>query len=492
MANALNKHKTKTRLIDGRGASKSFSLDGMTAEQWNQLFPKNQFDGNTITTRDAYQSISWVNRGVTLRASGVASMPFSILRNGTVVDGSKDYKNIVKFMPEPVRLFELIEASLTLLGRAYLFRISNMIGTQTQALRYMAPTTITPVINEIMGLVGYKRELAGGMREFMPEQIINFWAGDPYIEIGPPEASPVKSALGAAGVLMNVDEFAAKYFERGAIKATLLTVQGNPLDAEKDKLKSWWGRMMTGVANSWGNAVISADGVTPVIIGEGLESLNNNDLAKEKREDIATGIGIPHSLLFSSAANYSVAEQDNRQFYETTIIPEALFIASVLNAQVFKPAGFMLRFDDQSLSIFQEDEKDRSAAYLNYVNAGMPPGTAAEVLGLKLPEGMGYDYLDQAIAEVREARLAAVAEQRAAPTAAGNVTEDKARVDLDKWHRRTINRFEAGKLLNGKPFESDHINKTLNAAIVGSLQTAGTTGAIDRIFYDALTWRQYP
>jgi len=482
---------TTAKIINGSGLSKSFDLDGMTAEQWNQLFPEMaaSTSGNSITAREAYKQVSWVNRGVVLRSGAVASMPFSILRGDKVVDSSRDYKNVVKFLPNPARVFGLVEAALTLLGRAYLFRVTNMIGSKTQSLRHFNPTTIKPIIDKEFGLVGYERTLGGGIMQMPVESIVNFWALDPYIELGPPDSSPVRAGLSAAGVLMNVDAFAAAYFERGAIKTTLLTVSGYPEDEEIEKLQNWFSRVMSGIGAAWKNAVIDADAVTPVVIGEGIESLSNTSLTQEKREDIATAIGIPHSMLFSSAANYAVAEQDNKNFYETTVIPEAVFIAYALNEQVFKPAGYKLRFDEQALSIFQEDEKERSTAFMNYTNAGMPPGMAAEILGIKLPDGMEYADLNAAAAEMQALARERVQEQRVRPAP---VADDKTRADLDNWHRRTIMLHQKGKPLNHREFESDYINPVLSAAIVGSLKNVTNEDDIARVFYDAFTWRQYP
>ena len=49
--------------------------------------------------------------------------------------------------------------------------------------------------------------------------------------------------------------------------------------------------------------------IHPVRVGEGVGELSDSDLVKEKREDIATALGIPQTILFSQAANYATAKE---------------------------------------------------------------------------------------------------------------------------------------------------------------------------------------
>jgi hypothetical protein len=57
--------------------------------------------------------------------------------------------------------------------------------------------------------------------------------------------------MSSAGVLYNIDQFASNFFERGAIKATLLTVDGNPIPAEMERLEAWWKRFFSGSKSAW-------------------------------------------------------------------------------------------------------------------------------------------------------------------------------------------------------------------------------------------------
>jgi SPP1 gp7 family putative phage head morphogenesis protein len=199
--------------------------------------------------------------------------------------------------------------------------------------------------------------------------------------------------MSAAGVLYNVNEFAAAFFKRGAIKATILTVEGNPPQAERERLKAWWQRFFTGINKAFAAEVVSA-AVTPVIVGEGLSELTNTELTATEREEIATALGVPHSLVMSNAANYATAEADRLTFYDMTIVPQANVIARQVNAQLFAPAGLRFEWHPQELAIYQADENERATAYATYVGAQMKPSIAAQIVGLQLPEGVEPEDLD--------------------------------------------------------------------------------------------------
>ena len=129
-------------------------------------------------------------------------------------------------------------------------------------------------------------------------------------KFGPAKNYPGRAAANSCGVLLNIDLFAEGFFERGAIKAMLLTVKGMPAEAERSKLEEWWRSVVAGIKNAFGAKVINAEAVTPVVIGEGMKELENVTIGQEKREDIAIALGIPMSILFADAANYACLPAD--------------------------------------------------------------------------------------------------------------------------------------------------------------------------------------
>lgn len=337
-------------------------------------------------------TVAFLYRGIELRASSLAVVPWSIYR----AKGEDTVWSSEDPMPPPelqgfADLQEILyrtEASLCLVSAAYLARLRNRI--RTAGIQWLDPNTMTPMWTP-QGLTHFQRASMFETRNMTPEEVVYIWQkglSEVY-----PKRSAAYAALAAANALSALDAFVAGFFSRGAIKATLLTVNQQPLPAEASRLKAWWNRTVSGVRNAFASEVISAE-VKPVVIGEGISELSNTDLSQEKREDISTALGVPHSLLMSDAANMATAESDRKNFYEMTVLPQANLIERQLNAQLWMPMGLRMTFAPQEMGIFQEDETRRAEAFATYVAAGIKPSIAAELLGVELPEGFTYVDLD--------------------------------------------------------------------------------------------------
>lgn len=419
-----------------------------------------------------YTSVPWLARAIEMRANAVASVPFRIMRGETEIDKSEQWADKLGYWPDPWRLLWLVEAALCF-GPAYVWREYNR--ATTKALRYVAPSTIAAKIDSVQGLTGFERNIGTRRIQATPDDLLYFWKPDYTVEIGPPTVTPAGAALAAAGVLYNVDQFAAQFFKRGAIKATLLTVDGAPQKDQVNELKRWWQKAVSGIGNAFAANVINA-AVKPVVIGDGMQELQDNNLTASKREDIATAIGVPQTLLFSTGAGGlgggGVVGQDDKHFYSKTVVPECLFIQGVFNSQLFSRYGLRMEFQPETLEVFQEDEQMRATAFATYVkDGGLPKSLVAEMLGLDLPDGWEYADLDpQEQAPEPVAPPSSAPSEPATPESPGedvNAQVDaivagltKAAVDdLRAWRRKSQKR---GKLAD---FQSNVIPFDLMVAI---------------------------
>lgn len=488
---------TTYKLFDG---AKAVPLESLPPEAWTFLTGGSP-DGSKV--KKLYDVVPWLFRGINLRATSLAAIPFSIFRGDEEIDSSDDWRNEVGFLPDPFELLYLTEGDLTVHGRSYWFRGRNLV--KTLELRRLQPTTVKPKFDVEQGLVGYTRVLQqdGVPREFTPDDMAYFRVPNLWGEVGHGR-SAAEAALNSAGVLMSVDQFAQAYFERGAVKATLLSVEGTPKPQERRRLVSWWRKVAAGIDNAFGSDVVSAK-VTPVVIGEGLESLSDQNLTKEKREDISTALGIPQSILFSTGSvNRAVMQEDDRHFYTKTLVPEALMIERQANHTIFNPEGYRLKFRPQEMSIFREDEEERSVALMNLINAGIPLEAALDILGFDLSKE-AMEAIKKEIAE-KERRREEMAQrlsrggdtQPPPPGMAGREDEgteqppqdEKLLADLQRWRRKSLKAIKKGGSAQ-VPFESKYIPARLHGAIEGALEGASASD-VRLIFSDAISWREYP
>lgn len=496
----MPKRMTSTYLFDG---GKSVPLESLPAEAWT--FLTGGPDGAGRELKSVFEAVPWLFRGVHLCSQAVQDMPFEILRGDEVVDTSGDYQNAVGYLPDIYDLLYKTEGALTLHGRAYAYVVANVLNKPTK-VRWLMPPSIRNIYSPADGLVGFSRRVGADAVDLPFERVAyipypNFFS---ETERG---RSPAEAALAAAGVLMSMDDFAATFFERGAIKATLLTVDGEPAQEERDRLLSWWRRIFAGgVKNAFGTDVVSAS-VKAVPVGDGIKDLGDQALSKEKREDISTALGIPQSILFSTGAiNRAVSEQDDLTFYMKRIIPDARIIQQAWNPILFQPFGYRIRFTPQDLSVFQADESDRASSLRTLVDAGIDLYVALEILGYDLTE---EQMARQAGAELaKEERRAAFLDRlnKAKPSGNGDDKEEVSEEgedgakgagsrsarpsgDLDRFMRKAIRRFrETGSA--AVEFESAEIDPSLKAWLDGVLEVAASEEEIRRLFSEE--WRGYP
>jgi HK97 family phage portal protein len=421
--------------------------------------------------------------------NAVASMPFKLMKGTKEYDASADWENKVGFLPNPTYILQMVEAALVMCGRAYLFRERSAVATK--ALRYHLPTSVTPVIDGVKGLVAFKRPVNNVERTFKVEDYVYFWLPDPFVEIGPPLNYPAQAAANASGVLLNLDTFASNFFERGALKVTLLSVKGIPKESDRQKLEDWWKNVVGGVKKAFGAKVFNAEAVTPVVIGEGMKELENVNIQKDKREDVAVALGIPMSILFANAANYATSQQDELNFLTKTVIPDCEFIAAVLNEQLFEPLGLHMDFMPETLDAMQEDEAARAAALGQLTGAGIPLLMAMDLLGFELTDEQRIE-LELAVIEKKERAEQMVQQLQGKKPEDGKEEDEEddaedeeddqeAQKDLDRWQRKSLNSLRRGKAA-AVPFDSDSIPVQERQRITLELLSATTADDVKHIF----------
>lgn len=455
------------RLIDGSSV-KAIPMNALPPEAWNPP----DLDGNDSEIDRLAAKVAFMFRCIEVRSSALESVPWAVMRGETEVWTSDETDQPTglqyQWLPTVTDQLGRIEEALVIGSKAYLFKARNRM--RLLELQWLTPFTMTPVWSKDEPVIlRYERRIGRDRPpiNFEPDEVVYIWLlGQHETE---PKSSPVKAAMSAAGVLFNVDEFAKQFFGRGAIKATILAVPQNTQPKDKKELESWFQRAMTGISKAWSSKAINADAVTAIPIGEGLESLANNNLTEAMREDIATAMGVPHSLVLSNAANYATAEVDEQGFYDRTVLPECKRIQNALNEQLFRPEGLRLVFRPEQMSIYQEDEEQRATALLQYVQAGMPLNVAVQVLGIDLPD---------------DAVTALSASPPVAPEQPNQEREEEA-ARFRRWAQRRMN----SKSFDPAQFESNLLSDDDKTAIVAGLR--GDGAAVDAPF-PALAWADYP
>jgi len=376
-------------------------------------------DSDITQAQQLRRVVPWLAKAVDMTANAVSALPFAILReNGEPYDTSADWKNKTGGLESPESLFYLLASSLCF-GRAYL--IPQLTSRAIVDMQFVAPQTVRAEITRD-GLKWFDRTTdKGAVSRYYPIEseldpvMVYFWLPDSDVEIGPALTHPAGNALLSARLLFNMDGTIATYAERGFIPPTVLGAKGMPGPAEREKAERWWDRFFRGKTDIAAK-IINTEALSVVKVGAGMEDIRGAypELTKQMIENIATAFGIPSGLFMSDMAFATEIKHLIKIWYTTSAFVKVYkAIETGFNEQVLKPWGLKLKFDPNAIDAMQEEEMERATAFSTYVNAGMRPSVAAEMLGIELPQGVKFADLDADMA-AKQQREQLLAEAQAA------------------------------------------------------------------------------
>jgi hypothetical protein len=411
-----------------QGAKKNFDFSPWGGLEGFLEASKLQGSGNGVTLKRLVPDLA---HAVDMTAVAISSLPFDILdADDNVYDTSTNWKNLLGGMPNPQRLIYLLASSLCG-GSAYLLpsRTSRVIVD----LQYCAPHSIVPYI-DMNGLQWFDRSTEQGKTSRVyPNGMVYFWLPDSDIEIGPAQNHPLGNATLDAQVIYNMKNTMRMYGERGFVPITLLGAKGMPNEGERQKAEGFFDRLLRGGFNVLAK-IVNSDALTLIKVGAGMDELKQSyiELRRDAKESIADSFGIPTALFMSDNAFASEFNALRKQWYTASrFVGIYQTIEETFNTQLLKQYKFKMRYNLESLEIFQEDESARAGALGLFVSAVTTSPEAAQ-LGMAI---LGYD-LDKKqekqlnkIIKDKEGAREKVENQTQPTNAPGNETEEVETVE---------------------------------------------------------------
>ncbi len=341
-------------------ALKSIPLSQFTAADFGYAN-----DVQRLPVDRAYREVGWYRRGLDLRANGVSGMPFDLMKGENVVFTEQSNLGDV---PDVLNIFNLLgqmTLDLDKYGACYAVFETDIFGYKKE-WRRLHPSSIKPEFNHSTGELTHFTRWYGAKNNkhrFELDELLWLWMPPDNSE-NMPGAGVGFTALLAATGMANKDKFAAYYFERGAINPTLVKIKGfaqQPPDEQK-RVTNVLQKLMSGIRNAF--KIVPIDGEIDVHqLMSTLKDMELGEMTTQQREDISTTLGIPLTMMFSNAANYATAAQDDFHFYDKTIAPFCrMVIAPQLNERLFERAGLQLRFVKNRLEVYQEMESKKAYA----------------------------------------------------------------------------------------------------------------------------------
>jgi hypothetical protein len=377
------------------------------------------------------------------------------------------------------------EAALCLYGASYWILDRNFFGMNITP-RWLLPSSIKPDMDDADGLLGFERTLnrSGKGLYIKLQDMVYFWVPNLEAELGPGIA-PAKVAMMAAGVLHNVNLYQEAYFKRGAVRPTVIAIEGNVQPAEMEKAQSFFQRRLAGIRNAFSVTAVRGK-MTAQSIGDSMKDTVNPVLTDQARQEVSTALGVPLSLMKSDALAGGTATAEQLNFYDQTVIPECDLIAEVVNAQWLDALGLTLVFHPEKLEIFQSLELQKAGAVSTIV--GRPVLTVdegRELLGKPpMPLGTPTDEAEALVPSQVHIRPTQDKLGQAAPDQLPKLESAKPTPmakALDLWEKKATRRVKEQRSAKCA-FESTDISSATHAWVLSRLEGAQTPADVKAVF----------
>ncbi len=356
-----------------KSETKSISLENMRPQDWGRWF-----NYEMLAIETAYAEVAWFGAGIDHRANAFSNMPFDLMKIGSSdpIADDTDYEEELADKPE-LNIFRVLPnliSDLDMYGTAYSVYETNEYGLNG-AWRRLHPSSIQPWHNPSTG------ELLWFYRSTVDKQIKIELDEPDFLWLWMPERDrenyPGKGvgwrALRAATSLNAIDAFQAAFFKNGAINPTIVQMKGYATWAqdEKDRVKNVLQRVISGIANAF--KVVPLDGDVNVFsLMQNLRDMAMEIQTTQQRENISTAMQVPQSMLFSNAANYATAQQDDFNFYDKAIAPLAnRIVKPQLNERFFKPLGYRIEYQKSRLEVYQKLELENADKLVELLDKGV-------------------------------------------------------------------------------------------------------------------------
>ena len=273
-------------------------------------------DEGKLSPAEAYAKVGWYKRCIDVRSRAVASLPWAIYTergDDPVWTDETERPDALAWLRLRDALFTA-EVSAILFGAAY--ALKERQGRKPTGLYWYNAATISPKYSGAEIAYLERRAIAADGKTITerlnPADVLQVYVPDAMREVGP-GSSDAAAALMSAQVLYDLDSYTSENLRSGLVKRTVFTAEGRrPPEEEARRVESWLTRFIMGRGKT--DVKVMSGNVKAVEIGSNLADLGHKELSEQHREQIATALGVPHSLVMSNAANFATAQADQMAF----------------------------------------------------------------------------------------------------------------------------------------------------------------------------------
>ena len=335
---------------------------------------------NTISYRNAYETLEIVNRGVNMIVDDTAEIPFDV---GTKIDGINPIKKalrrsrvelLLNTEPNPFQDVSTFKRNLII----DLLIDGNIFVYFDGAHLYHLPAehvTIETDENTYIKKFVYDHSV-----DYSPSDIIHIKENSfNSIYRGVPRLKPAHRTM---MLMQNMRKFQDNFFKNGAVPGLVLKSPNTLSEKIKERmLQAWVARYNP---QSGGRSPLFLDGGLEVedLTEINFKNLDFQDGIAANEKIILKALGIP-PILMDSGNNANI-RPNHRLYYLETILPIVNKIAYAFERYF----GFKLDENVSGIPALQPELRDQASYYATLVNTGiMTPNEAREALRFETIEG---------------------------------------------------------------------------------------------------------
>jgi HK97 family phage portal protein len=331
-----------------------------------------------LTTRQSFDRVGVVNRGVNLIVSACTSLDYDI--RDKILDGvvsgtrQKTLNTLLNFRPNPYQSAQAFRKNIftdfILEGNVFVYYDGVFI--------YHLPAAQVEILTDERTFIkGYRYNGAVDFRENEVFSMTDLSSDNIYRG-----TSRLQSAQRSIRTLYNMQQFQDNFFDAGAVFGMVLTTENTLSQVAKERTIQYWTQKYNP----------KTGGKKPVILDSGLKphklaETNFRDLdfdqgIKTHSEHILQALGVP-PILLDGGNNANIAP-NLRLFYLETVLP----IVRAWTSSCERFFGYDIEAITSSVSALQPELKDIASYYSSLVNGGViTPNEARQELRYDTLEG---------------------------------------------------------------------------------------------------------
>jgi HK97 family phage portal protein len=364
--------KTNYSIAGGVLGAKAVSLT-----QYDQFLDWLVDGGAGDEPQELYRAVAWAFWCANLRADSVAQVPYAIYREYT--DEDEEENEFEGWEIDLSQRLWLVEAWLALTGHAFLLKRTT--GGVLTDLQVLNANTVEVHEWDNDGPTVFRQKVGSQWRDFPAEQMVYFRTFNPRDDINAGVSSG-HVAQAASQLVYNVNEWAVRFFENGAIPAVILETESAIPDNERERIRTTWKRMVGGVRNVWETLVLRK-GMKVQVVTPPVKDLAMPELERTKRDQILAAHKIPPGL---AEAKTNRAERSALQFefWTQCIKPEVgVWLKPALNEQLFNPMGLRIAWDWNEIEAIQVAELEKAEAMAFAINGVILPAYQSNLVSVE-------------------------------------------------------------------------------------------------------------